>query len=295
MKWFKAIPVILALSIGALTVNAQEVTPEATASQDPVITLERTVCFGFCPIYTVQIMADGTVLYHGENHVDTLGDVTQQIDPATVEMMVDAFADAGYFDWNTEYTHMTVTDMPSVITSVTRDGVTHQITRYGGDSSAPVALKFLENWIDEMAYINGLTGATYDIANISEGIESPIATLQQTPCFGMCPVYSVAIYESGTVVFTGSANTAALGVHVLNLEPASLTSIGVRANGLGYFGWQDAYDTMAITDQVYVTTSVRWEDQFKQITRYDGDPNAPVGLVWVEEMISQTVQELIGS
>jgi hypothetical protein len=48
-----------------------------------------------------------------------------------------------------------------------------------------------------------------------------------------------------------------------------------------------------ITDQVYVITSVRWEDQSKQILRYGGDPNAPVGLTWIENKIAGLVTDLV--
>jgi hypothetical protein len=43
------------------------------------------------------------------------------------------------------------------------------------------------------------------------------------------------------------------------------------------------------TDQTTVISSVRWEDQYKQIFRYNGDPNAPVGLVWIEDSIDALV------
>src|SRR5690606_21346322 len=64
---------------------------------DAVITLERTACFGACPIYTVSILADGTVLYNGERFVDVEGEQAGQIEPETVAEMVEAFEAAGYF------------------------------------------------------------------------------------------------------------------------------------------------------------------------------------------------------
>ena len=36
------------------------------AAAAPVITLERTACFGRCPMYKVKIFADGKVVYRGQ-------------------------------------------------------------------------------------------------------------------------------------------------------------------------------------------------------------------------------------
>jgi len=37
------------------------------------ISLERTACYGTCPVYQVTIFADGKVRYEGKNHVDQMG------------------------------------------------------------------------------------------------------------------------------------------------------------------------------------------------------------------------------
>jgi len=44
-----------------------------------------------------------------------------------------------------------------------------------------------------------------------------------------------------------------------------------------------------MTDQSSVITSMRTDEDYKRISRYLGDPNAPVGLVWVEDSIDQLV------
>lgn len=269
--------------LGAVSVSAQDTAANAA------ITLERTGCRGTCPAYTVTILEDGTVIYNGERSVAVTGEQTIEIDPETVTAMVEAFANAGYFDWDEAYTEQTVSDLPSVITSVTRDGQTHRIERYMGDHSAPLALSFLEQWIDSMTNTALLTGVQPDLSAISNGTDTPIITLQRDQCFGTCPVYSIAIYADGTVVYTGIAHVDQLGVRVFEVETPAIDSIGVRADALGYFGWNDSYENHVITDQATVTTSIRWEDQSKRIVRYDGDPSAPVGLIWVEDIIDLVV------
>ncbi|MCA0455106.1 MAG: DUF6438 domain-containing protein [Chloroflexi bacterium] len=281
MKMFKTVGLLMLISLSMFSAQAQE------AAAQPVITLERTACFGTCPIYTLSIFEDGKVVYNGDQFVTVEGEQTSEIAPETVEAMVNAFEEAGYFDWNEAYDAMTVTDMPSAITSVTRDGETHTINHYMGDSSAPLALTFLEHWIDQMTTSSLWTGSENTGVAVWNGSESPVVTLQHGPNFGFGPVYNIVGYADGTVVFVGLANVDKLGVHVMQTDAASIEVIAMQANAFGYFGWQDRYDTMVMTDQAYITSSVQWEDQYKSILRYDGDPNAPIGVLRIEESIER--------
>ena len=124
------------------------------ADQAPVelITLERAPCFGTCPVYTLSIHGDGTVEYNGLDFVEVTGPQTATIDPAAVQALGDAMAEAGYFDWQDAYLDYQVTDLPYATSSVTlSDGTTKRIEHYYGDSSAPEALTELETLIDETA------------------------------------------------------------------------------------------------------------------------------------------------
>lgn len=285
MNRFKFLFLTLLLLVSASAIHAQAATATEEANT-PVITLERTPCFGTCPVYTVEIYADGTVKYNGEKFVQVLGEQTSQIDPQTVTAMVAAFDSLGYFDWN-DFNSMTISDLPSTITSVTRDGVTHRIDRYGGDHNAPLELIYLEQWIDVMANTAQWTGVTPDVSGISNGTDTPVATLQTTPCFGKCPIYTVAAYADGTVAYMGIANVKTLGVQMTKVDTGAVENIVRAASSIGYFDWQDSYTKMVRTDQATVITSIQSDDQSKQITRYNGDPTAPIGLLWIEQSIAQ--------
>ncbi|MBI1278828.1 MAG: hypothetical protein GC179_11930 [Anaerolineaceae bacterium] len=283
-----AILMILGLMLSVASVYAQEAKPNTA------ITLERTACFGSCPIYTIKIYDNGDVVYHGDRFVMVTEEQKSQIDSETVKRMVKAFEDAGYFDWKEAYNTQTVTDLPSVITSVTSNGKTHRIVRYVGDGSAPLALVFLERWIDTMTNSNLWTGDQSNIAYISNGMNRPIITLQRDACFGTCPVYTVAAFEDGTIVYTGIAHVKQLGVQVIKADTLEVSVILQKAQALGYFDWQDSYTKQVMTDQATVTSSIRMGDELKQIVRYNGDSSAPVGLVWVEESIDQLVMNVAG-
>lgn len=283
---FTSLLLLFVLGIGMASVNAQN------SDANAVITLERTACFGTCPVYTVSILEDGTVLYNGQDFVEVTGEQMGFLEPATVEAMVNAFEEAGYFEWEEAYDTQLVTDMPTVTTSVTRDGETHTIVHYQGDNTAPVALSFLEVWIDQMVNTEMWTGVATSLAGISNGTDTPLLTLQRTGCYGMCPIYSIAAYADGSIVYVGNAFVDNIGVHFYKVDEFLVTGAAERAAITGYFKWEDSYEEVMMTDQPTLTTSVRWEDQFKQIARYEGDPSAPIGITWVEESIDQLMTDV---
>ena len=84
----------------------------------PVITLERTACFGTCPVYGLNLFEDGTVVYIGVDHVAVTGVQVTKIDPSIVQSLVDQMKASSYFGWNDEYTKQIITDQPTVITSL---------------------------------------------------------------------------------------------------------------------------------------------------------------------------------
>jgi hypothetical protein len=281
---FRIVPALMA----TVLLVAPMVMPAAAQDGEVAVTLHRGACFGSCPVYSVTIYTDGTVVFVGERFVEAEGTHTTTIEPEVVQQLVEGFEAAGYFEWEDEYTEMTVSDLPTIITSVTRDGETKQITRYTGDSNAPLELPYLETWIDMAAYTSQFTGTPLAFAGVQTS-NAPVMTLERAPCFGFCPVYGVAVFADGTVVYLGIQHVAELGVRVANVDSSEVEFLAMETANFGYFGWDDAYTLQIITDQAYAITTLNWDNQYKQITRYDGDPNAPIGLVRFEDRIDRLV------
>ncbi len=125
------------------------------ALESPLLaSLERTACFGFCPVYTVTVHADGSVNYHGERYVVTEGDQTGQLTADQLIALRRAFADAGWDGFDTDYTHRDVTDNPSVVIRFEDKTVHH----YHGDHRAPEALTKLEDRFDEIVDVQQWIG-----------------------------------------------------------------------------------------------------------------------------------------
>jgi membrane dipeptidase len=111
------------------------------------ITLERTACFGMCPVYKVTLRGDGTVVYEGREFVRLMGTRTWTVDPAAVAALAAEMQQAGYFDLQDSY-DARVTDHPTIWTSLTAGGRTKRIKDY---VSGPPKLKEIEAKIDQVA------------------------------------------------------------------------------------------------------------------------------------------------
>ena len=137
-------------------------TPPATESTriagqgGPAITLERTACFGACPVYRISVSPEGLINYEGRAHVRQLGRATAQISPERVNALLSELEKAGYFSLAGRYTPAEPvcgrysTDSPSIITSVQYDNRSKRIEHDHGCGAAPRALAVLEQRIDEV-------------------------------------------------------------------------------------------------------------------------------------------------
>lgn len=120
--------------------------PKPAEFSDVVITLERTACFGTCPVYKLTIYGDGRVVYEGERFVNVTGTQNSQISQEKIKELVDEFYAINYFALKDKY-DAPITDMPTTITSITIGGKTKKVVNYYG---APKKLDELENKIDEI-------------------------------------------------------------------------------------------------------------------------------------------------
>ena len=112
------------------------------------VTLERTACFGSCPIYKVTLRADGTISYNGKRFVELKGAYEGKV--YGFDRLAELILARGYFNLKDNYT-INATDLPSTITSVVRGGKRKTITNYG--DTGPVELWGIEMAIDGM--LNG--------------------------------------------------------------------------------------------------------------------------------------------
>lgn len=129
---------------------------EPDVPPDALIRLQRTICYGTCPVYTVTIDARGTITFDGERFVRVVGRKTAQISRLSVATLLARAEQIRFFEMRDAYraienpdgTLTMVTDLPTKIVTVTVNGRTKRVEDYFG---APDSLREFEREIDAAA------------------------------------------------------------------------------------------------------------------------------------------------
>ena len=133
--------------------------PVATAARDdaPAVSLERTPCFGSCPVYLVTISRGGMVRFEGTRFVGHPGVDSAQIAKEAVDSLLVELDRGGFYDFEERYVSgapgcgLYATDLPSANTAVNDGSRSRRVEHDRGCSDAPLALSTLEDRIDEVA------------------------------------------------------------------------------------------------------------------------------------------------
>jgi hypothetical protein len=142
---------ITLILVTAFTVAAQkrksvpQNEPRSGGEQITEITLERTACFGTCPMYKLTLMRDGTATYTGRRFVERVGTYKGKF--YGFERLAQLVEARGYFNLRDDYS-APITDMPSTVTSVVRAGQRKTVNNYA--DTGPVELWGIEKAIDGM-------------------------------------------------------------------------------------------------------------------------------------------------
>jgi hypothetical protein len=140
-------------------------TPDRSSSPiEEAISLERTPCFGQCPVYRITVTAGGAVTYEGRANVRRIGTATADVSPDSVSTLLREMERAGYFTFSDRYAaseptcRRYTTDSPSAISSATFRGRTKRVEHDYGCGGVPRALTVLEQRIDEVVGSDQWTG-----------------------------------------------------------------------------------------------------------------------------------------
>ena len=123
------------------------------------IRLERTMCYGTCPVYNVTVDKEGNVKYEGEMYVYRSGKHQWKISNKKVKQLSDLIETFGFKSFVYKPDNGFITDQPSCITTVKYcDGDSREIDHYYGDILLDDSLtnfeKQLERIIGTKKYVN---------------------------------------------------------------------------------------------------------------------------------------------
>lgn len=120
--------------------------------------MRRSGCYGKCPSYTVQLAADGAVVFSGERYVAATGTHTGQAGDAGMKALRDLLDAPEIAALHGDYTPSAgkrcgtwATDFPTVSIDIVSAGAERSIRHYLGCEAAPPALQRLEKAIDDTA------------------------------------------------------------------------------------------------------------------------------------------------
>lgn len=140
---------------------------EKNAPTDPKqfsLEMNRTICYGTCPAFTLTVANDGKIVFFGEKFTETKGKAEGQISAEKVKQLIAEINQAKFFSFKDDYGYEskncfdTATDNPTVTLKIKFDDTEKTIKHYHGcfvkdtfsqaDGLKP--LTDLENKIDEI-------------------------------------------------------------------------------------------------------------------------------------------------
>lgn len=123
--------------------------PDTVPGATAIATLERTGCYGECPVYRLTVNSDGSVVYVGTRWVKVLGRQVYKISDAQLLELEAAF-DRANFSQLRDYDKVESTDDDWALISHRRMGGLKRVRHYHGDNAAPPALGALEDEFDRI-------------------------------------------------------------------------------------------------------------------------------------------------
>jgi hypothetical protein len=124
--------------------------PPIRPDSDIAIALERSVCFGSCPAYTVTIRTSG-VEFDGVSNVAALGKHSAAVDPHEVTQLAAKFVAADFYSMDAAYS-APVTDIPGYSVSISIDGNAKTVRDYAGEwVGMPQVITQLEKDVEDLA------------------------------------------------------------------------------------------------------------------------------------------------
>jgi hypothetical protein len=121
------------------------------------ISLTRTMCYGVCPSYAVEVTGDGSVHYDGRNFVALRGTHRAKIERQAIEKLYDQFRRADFF-WLQDVYRALITHGPAYDIEISFDGYKKRVHDYIGlNVGMPDAVTNLEQAVDDAVDIERWT------------------------------------------------------------------------------------------------------------------------------------------
>lgn len=90
-------------------------------------------------------------------------------------------------------------------------------------------------------------------------------SIETSPCFGKCPVYTLDIDQKLFVTFKGVMYARRKGTFKTRITPAQRDEILIILENVGFWKWKEIYDNPRITDLSSTTIAVVYGKKSKKV------------------------------
>lgn len=126
---------------------------EKEIPENALARVQRTPCFGRCPIYTMIIFNDGRVEYYGKKFVEKEGRYFSKATNNQLEELTAKAQELGFFELDNIYDNKSVTDLPSTIITIKgEEGFKTVVGRYDTPKNFTTLVTFIESEFDKLEY-----------------------------------------------------------------------------------------------------------------------------------------------
>ncbi len=154
--------ILVAVHVLSSHAVAEEMDPRSVVS----VRLERTECFGSCPVYALVASRDGTLFYRGTDHVKARGERVGEITQKDFSQLADAAAQVKFLSFSDHYVSKADgctevwTDHPSVKITLRFTSGEKSVEHYMGCKGLAEASRvdWLAKTIDELAQTSQWVG-----------------------------------------------------------------------------------------------------------------------------------------
>ena len=196
MKHRRIMSFLLGFLAVPYTSSALATPPAASTSQVPTssaqgesangaitsILMHRSGCFGFCPIYEVEVTEQGAVTFSGHRFVEKTGKHQGKVTPSQFKQLAVLVKQIRFFKLQDRYRYEQdgcatwATDNPTVDIIVTRDSQKKHVSYYYGCGGLPVAKQIVA--LSEA--IDKITGTSAWIGNGGMPAPPPNSSVKRT-------------------------------------------------------------------------------------------------------------------
>jgi hypothetical protein len=112
--------------------------------ETPVLYIEKSACYGECPVYKTEIFLSGKMTFQGISNTKLKGRYCANIDKKDLTRLIDAFNQQNYISLN-EFYFSHAKDLPTTTTGFNYNGKQKHVR---DNDKAPPELKQLEKMLE---------------------------------------------------------------------------------------------------------------------------------------------------